>query len=573
MLILLFFAFLAGIVTVFSPCVLPLLPAILAGGVSKDTTQYSKRPLGIILGFICSFTFFTLALNALVQLLGISPDILRYIAIAVIAIFGLVMLFPTLGDLFARLTSPFAKIGSQIEGQASSTQGFGSGFLLGVALGFVWTPCAGPILAAITTLVALHKISWLTVFVLLFYSVGAALPLFAIAYGGSWAIQSSRFLSYYAEQIRQLFGAIMILTALALTFNIDVILQQFAIEHLPPIPVENNALVQKGLQNLRSDVHFYFVEDANTLPNIEKAPEFVGISHWLNSPPLTLADLKGKVVLVDFWTYSCINCVRTLPDLKRWYDLYKDKGFVIVGVHTPEFAFEKKTKNVEDAIQRFGLTYPIAQDNDYQTWQAYHNAYWPADYLIDQNGVIRLIHYGEGHALEIENGIRRLLNEKPLEKPAESMPIHRSITPETYLGTARGASYSTDISLETDKVKNYSYKSTLESNEVGLKGSWLATAERITAEENGAILELNFIANQVYLVMSDETNQEQVVNVLLDDKPIDKNFYTKDMNANGQILVKEPRMYHIVDLANTDGRHKLTLIFPKGVSSYAFTFG
>ena len=386
--------------------------------------------------------------------------------------------------------------------------------------------------------------------------------MFLIAYGGNRALRSSRYLSQHAEGIRQIFGVLMILTAVAIATNLDSRFQQLVLAYFPPLEVEDIPYVRYQLSHIRTPQGPAPVsapeESTGSLPKIAPAPDFAGITHWLNSPPLTIASLKGKVVLVDFWTYSCINCFRTLPYVKKWYETYKDKGFVVVGVHTPEFEFEKDKGNVADALKRFGILYPVALDNNYGTWQAYYNMYWPADYLIDRNGIIREVHFGEGNYIETENAIRALLNERPL-KMEEAETKQRTITPETYLGYARGDEYAPGIELKHDKAESYSYKGQLEPDEVGLTGKWLVEKEKITAEGD-CRLDLNFIASKVYLVLGGHSDQP--IKVLLDDKPLPKEFYTTDMDATGEILVKEPRMYTIVDLNKDYGRHKLSLLYP-----------
>lgn len=574
MALLLIFAFLAGVVTVLSPCIIPVLPAILSAGTGKG----AYRPLGIVTGLVISFTFFTLALTAIVHATGISPNALRYTAIFIIAFFGVVMIFPSLSNWFSRSTSSISALGDRIQSQEQSiSSGFGSGFILGLALGLVWTPCAGPILAAITTLVAIHAVNWSTVLLTLAYSIGAAIPMFLIAYGGNRALRSSRYLSRHAEGIRQIFGFLMILTAVAIATNLDFAFQQLVLSYFPPVEVEDIPFVRKQLSQIRAPNEQSPIQAADetapgqTLPKIAPVPDFVGITHWLNSPPLTMASLKGKVVLVDFWTYSCINCIRTLPYIKKWYDTYKDKGFVVVGVHTPEFEFEKNTGNVADAIKRLDIRYPVAQDNDYKTWQAYYNMYWPADYLIDRNGIIREVHFGEGGYIETENSIRALLDERPLKmEEAPASEKHRPITPETYLGYGRGSQYVSGIELKDDKIAQYSYKGPLEDDEVGLSGKWLVEKESITAKGDSR-LDLNFLATKVYLVLGGHSDKP--IKVLLDDKPIPKEYYTVDMDADGQIYVKEPRMYTVINLKKDYGRHKLSLLIPPGISVYAFTFG
>ena len=584
MLFLILFAFLAGVVTTLSPCVLPVLPAILSASLSGG----QWRPLGVIIGLMFSFAFFTLALTTLVQQFGFSANFLHYTAIIMIGFFGMTLILPFLSDWFAKLTSWVGDLGqsAQLSGK-SKKSGFLSGFILGTALGLVWTPCAGLILAAITTLFATHSITLFTVLMTLSYSLGAGLPLLAIAYGGKKAVSVVPFLSKYSECIRQSFGWIMLVTAVALGFNLDTAFQQKVLEYLPSIKIENSARVQEELNKLRPPpVGFPNAGgfnngalsdevdgvDASHLPMLAKAPEIVGIADWINSPPLTIAELKGKVVLIDFWTYSCINCIRTFPYLIHWNDTYKDKGLVIIGVHTPEFEFEKNLDNVKKAVERFHIAYPVALDNRYKTWQAYQNSYWPAHYLIDQNGIIRQVHLGEEGYLATENAIRSLLGEAPITKePIESHLSNKPMTPETYLGYERGGSYANGIQIIHDKTIDYSFKQALGEDKVGINGLWNVKEEYIVSESDESSLDLNFLSGHVYLVLGGESALP--ISVDLDGKPLPKEYYTKDMDEQGRIFVKDARKYDVIDLQNKYGRYRLTLHIPKGIQAYAFTFG
>ena len=561
MIILTFFAFLAGIVTVLSPCVLPVLPALLSGGAGIGRF----RPHGIVLGLTLSFAFFTLALTAIVHATGVSAEYLRQIAIGLIVLFGLTMLFPKLGDWFAEKTSGIASLGVTLQEKSKfAGSGFWSGFFLGMALGLVWTPCAGPILAAITTLVATQAITFKTIFITLAYCLGSAIPLFLIVYGGNQILYSTKMLSRHTETIRRVFGALMIVAAATIALHADVALQQFALQYIPLINIEDNPLVKSELDKLRKNTAPSLSLDGKT-----KAPDFIGIQEWINSPPLSLPKLQGKVILVDFWTYSCINCVRTLPYLKKWDQDYRDKGLVIVGIHTPEFEFEKNPRNVKDAVSRFEIKYPVGLDNEYKTWQNYNNRYWPAHYLIDQNGLVRDAHFGEGAYLETENAIRSLLGLTPLSKK-EEVKSQMQITPETYLGYSRADHYSPEILIKKDQPALYQHKEPLQNDHVALNGSWTVRPEFIQAGDD-ASLTLNFLANRVYLVMSSPTPQP--ITILLDGKPPLPSNYTTDTNSEGKILVHEPRMYDILDLKGDSKRHTLTLLFPKDVTPYVFTFG
>jgi len=542
MTILIVFAFLAGIATVLSPCILPILPAIL----SASTLQGKWRPFGIVTGLVVSFTFFTLTLTAIVHATGLSANVLRYIAIILIAAFGIVMIFPGLSTWFARASSPVAGVSQRIS-QKSSESGFVKGFIFGSALGLVWTPCAGPILAAITTLVATQTVNFYAVIIILTYSIGAAIPMFFIAYGGSKMISTSKVLSMHSEGIRRMFGVLMVLTAIAIGMHWDMAIQQKVTRFFPQVLVEDTPIVKNELDNL-------YGENKNSALD-EKAPEITGIVNWINSPPLSLMQLKGKVVLVDFWTYSCINCLRTLPYLKKWYADYKDKGLVIIGVHTPEFEFEKDPKNVAEAAFRLGVKYPIAQDNDYKTWQAYNNHYWPAHYLVDQNGVLVMKHFGEGGYLETENAIRQLLGMAPLEG-GEKTTMKLPVSPETYLGILRGKSYTRELHISSG-ISDYDYKNALKLNQVGLKGAWKVEGERITSAGESSYLDYNFLAKDVYLVLSGSSKIP--MEVYLDGKQV------KSIAMDGD------RKYDIVSTAY--GQHLLSIKLPKGVSAYAFTFG
>jgi cytochrome c biogenesis protein CcdA/thiol-disulfide isomerase/thioredoxin len=467
MLLLVLVAFVAGLVTAVSPCVLPILPIVLATGADGDR----RRPYLVIVGLIASFTFFTLASVQIISALGLPSSALRGIAIAVIAIFGLTLLVPAVSELFERATGRLQRAGASLmrpaapgslamatgAGAAGSTPSaqavkrasIAGGLLTGVGLGLVWTPCAGPILGAITSLAVTAPGSWSTLLLVFAYSLGAGLPLLAIAQGGRATIARLRMRSA-STWATKAFGVVVIATAGLMAVGADTALSADLTSALPNWTdalqsLERANPVQSALGQLEGHDQASGQPAANgsDLSDLGPAPEFTGIDNWLNSKPLTLAGLRGKVVLVDFWTYSCINCIRTLPYVEGWYEKYASDGFVVVGVHTPEFAFEHDTGNVSAAIARFGITYPVAQDNEFATWGAYTNEYWPAHYLIDATGHIRAVHYGEGDYDGTEADIRALLQEAgksalPAQTPSQGgTAIADGQSPETYLGSAR----------------------------------------------------------------------------------------------------------------------------------------
>ena len=287
--------------------------------------------------------------------------------------------------------------------------------MTGLSLGVVWSPCAGPILATIAALAATREVSFDVVLVTLAYVIGVGIPLLLFSSARAWVFTKSRLLTRYTGRIQQAFGIVMLLAAIGMYTNYDTVVAATLLDTLPTYAhwqntLAGNQLMQAQLERLTRK--HITPTAAVALPDLGPAPDFVGITQWLNtSAPVSLSQLRGKVVLVDFWTYACINCMRTLPHVTSLYEKYKETGFIVIGVHTPEFAYEKRAANVERALQQYKIHYPVAQDNDYATWQAYHNRFWPAQYLIDTKGHIRMVHTGEGEYEEIETAVKVLLQE------------------------------------------------------------------------------------------------------------------------------------------------------------------
>lgn len=573
MLILIVFAFLAGIVTIISPCVLPVLPPLLSAGYTNE----KLRSWGIITGFVTCFTIATLTLSQALHSIGSSGNWLILTSAFILGFFGLTLLIPRLGTWFENFTAPIARLGQRISPKSSS--GFFTGVLLGIALGFLWTPCAGPILATIIILTTLSSATLTTAALTISYAVGAALPMLGIMYGGQYLHKTISKYGYLSTTLRTVFGLLTIAAAFAMATGWADKLQEKLLDYVPVVEIENNRIVKKRLGKLVHDsVGKSFtlrVDEISTgpgakLPQLGPAPALPKNDSWINSKPLSMEDLRGKVVLVDFWTYSCINCIRTFPYLKRWYANYKDKGLVILGVHTPEFAFEQQPTNVAAAAKRHGITYPVVLDNDYAIWKSYGNLYWPAHYLIDKEGNLRYYHFGEGKYLETENAIRQLLGLEPMTG-IEERSRQRAITQETYLGYNRGQAYPYDFEVVKDAVNNYSSKEQPGADQVILEGDWLVRPDHIESDSDDSYIEINFLGTRVYLVMSG--NSTKPVQITLDGKPVPKKYYTDDMNANGEIFVKEPRKYDIIALKDSYSRYRLRIRVPKGISAYAFTFG
>lgn len=572
MLLLVIFAFLAGVVTVLSPCILPLLPIILSSADGRG----KQKPLGVVTGFVASFTFFTLFLSTIVGLSGISANSLRVFSIVVLSILGASLFVP---QIQARLEILFGRLANLVPSGQNRT-GFWGGLIIGLSLGLLWTPCVGPILASVISLAITGTVTAQALLITLAYAVGTAIPMFGIMLAGSTALQKVPWLVRNASRIQKAFGVLMILTAVGMLFNVDRRFQTYILTVFPGYGVgltrfEDNASVRQALERVNQKP----VEDTKigkpmfevAIPKGPIAPELIPGGKWFNSEPLTLSGLKGKVVVVDFWTYTCINCQRTLPYLRKWYEKYKDKGLVIIGVHSPEFEFEKDANNVGRAIQDFGLTYPIVQDNNFDTWRAYNNHYWPAKYLIDKDGYIRYTHFGEGKYDETEKVIQELLKETgatdvtvELDNPTYQVS---SNTPETYLGYERIQNFASLETIVKNTLITYTAPTSLKSNQVAFEGGWVVKGEYADPQE-GAKLFLNFEAKEVFLVMRSKGDLAKV-RVYLDNKLQD---FGED-NKYGVVSVDSDRLYKIINL-QLPGRHLLRLEFEDNNSElFAFTFG
>jgi cytochrome c biogenesis protein CcdA/thiol-disulfide isomerase/thioredoxin len=578
------FALVAGAATALSPCVLPVLPVALAAG----ATGGRRRPLGVAVGLAGTFALAAVLLTRALDALGLPGDLPRALAIAVLAAFGVALVVPRLGTTVeARLSRLGRRDAASTEPTSSAStggrgDGFGSGLLIGASLGLVYAPCAGPILAAVVAVGA--AVSGERLLLGFAYGAGAAIALLAVMTLGR---ALTRRIGPYAGRLQQAFGLLMVTVAVLLAAGLDRDFQAAIADDLPAVVVnptgglEETGAVRRALARLHGvppgpraatrAAGDPLLQDAGA------APEFTGIVRWLNTPPgrpPSLRALRGRVVLVDFWTYTCINCLRTLGHLRAWDDRYRDAGLSIVGVHTPEFPFERRESNVRDAVAVNRLRYPVALDNDYETWNAWLNQYWPAKYLVDARGRVRYWHYGEGEYDETERAIRALLAEAgraPSAGPAAPVRPQRAepgvSTPETYLGWLRAQGFEHHVGFGTKDFGDEARPP--RPDRFALRGRWTLAREHATARAGGRI-DAHVGARRVFLVLGSPGRSRQV-RVLLDGRPLPDRLAGPDVRG-GVVRVGAQRLYRLVDFGRVK-RRVLTLEFERGVAGYAFTFG
>jgi cytochrome c biogenesis protein CcdA/thiol-disulfide isomerase/thioredoxin len=582
-----------GIITGLSPCVLPVLPVVFFGGGTaaepgaasggtrdaaaagagpvdaRTAAAVRRRPYLVVLGLTLSFAVFTLFGSIILSALHLPDDAIRWIGLALLVLVGLGLLVPPLGHLLER---PFYRFPQRISGTG------GNGFLLGVALGAVFVPCAGPVLAAITVAGATDHIGLRTVGLTAGFAVGTAIPLLAFALAGRGLTRRLGAFRRRQGAFRAVGGVVMIGLAVALTFNLADVIQR-------DVPNYTEALgnsLEKGAASSASgssgssgssgpsaagavslqDCQEAALYGGSGLEQCGAAPAFTGIQQWLNTPgdmPVSLAALRGKVVLVDFWAYSCINCQRELPHVEAWAKDYAADGLTVVGVHTPEYAFEHVPSNVAAGVSRLGLTFPVALDNSYDTWNAYDNQSWPASYLIDATGQIRHVSIGEGDYGGEEQLIRQLLTAarpgvslpKATDLP-DTTPDDASQTPETYLGSERQQGYQGAAAYATGQ---FTLPGSQPGSTYGLGGGWTIGQESITAGKAAAI-RLSYHASQVYL----DVGGTGTLTV------------TGDGTSKVIRVAGAPDIYTVASAASArDGT--ITIGLSPGLQAYSFTFG
>jgi cytochrome c biogenesis protein CcdA/thiol-disulfide isomerase/thioredoxin len=560
-------AFVAGLIAGISPCILPVLPVVLmAGAASREVGESGRRawnrPVAIVVGLVMSFSLLVLAGSELVSLLHLPQGFLRDLGVALLIAVGLGFLLPAVGQALER---PFARLTGR---QPSSSSG---GFIIGLALGLVFVPCAGPVLAAITVLGATRHVNLLTVLITVSFALGAVVPLVFVALAGERLVSRVRSLRERAQLLRRIGGVVLIVMAIGISANTFDFLQRAVPGYTSALQkaVEGSSIVRQQLNGLKGGSAGSLgacPASATSLERCGSAPDFSGVTTWLNTPggrPLSIARLRGKVVLVDFWTYSCINCQRTLPHVEAWNSRYAAYGLVVVGVHTPEFAFEHVVSNVRASAASLGVHYAVAIDNDYATWNAYANQYWPAEYLIDAQGIVRHVEFGEGNYPITEHLIRTLL---VAAHPGLRLPPPTSLpdptpteatSPETYLGYSRVQYLDSGVNPVPNMPTTFHYPSSLPTASFAVSGVWTVHAEEATAGR-GAALELNFQARDIYLVMGGAGTVKVSVG---------------NGTAPTRIEVHGvPKLYTLLH-SSSSSTGTLMLQFSPGVKAFDFTFG
>ncbi|MET0457062.1 MAG: cytochrome c biogenesis protein DipZ [Mycobacterium sp.] len=576
--------FLGGLITGISPCILPVLPVIFfsgtqsvrdgenavaegGGGVATKappTRSQTLRPYLVIAGLVLSFSLVTLAGSALLSLLHLPQDAVRWVALVALVAIGLGLIFP---QFEALLEKPFAKLPQKQFGTGNS------GFGLGLALGVLYVPCAGPVLAAIVVAGATGTIGWPIIGLTLSFAVGAALPLLFFALAGRRVAERVAAFRGRQRQIRVVAGVVTILLAVALVFNLPAVLQRAIPDYTSGLQEKvggEEQLEKLNLGGLVNDQNAQLSNCTNGAPELEScgtAPDLKGITTWLNTPegaPIDLKALRGKVVLIDFWAYSCINCQRAIPHVVSWYDAYKDKGLEVIGVHSPEYGFEKIDTNVASGAADLKVDYPIALDNNLATWTNYRNRYWPAEYLIDADGTVRHIKFGEGDYDVTEDLIRQLLSDAnpgvdlpPATGGADTTPTSPT-TPETYFGVGKVVNYG-GRGVYDQSEATFEFPAQLADDSFALRGRWALDYQGATAVDDGATIALNYHARNVYLVVGGTGNVT-----------VTRDGATEVIPVSGP-----PNMRQIVadESSNGAGAGHVEVSLSKGLQAFSFTYG
>jgi len=560
-------AFIAGLLTVLAPCVLPLLPIIIGGSLSGNTKD-KKRPVVIALSLAVSLVAFTLLLKATTLLINVPPQTFSYISGTIIVALGFITLFPA---IYARL---IARVGIEKGAQKVLGKGYNDKrsligpIIIGAALGPVFSSCSPVYAYILATILPVNFAQALTY--IISYVLGLSVVLLLIGFYGQRFVGKVKFASDPKGWFQRIVAILFIIVGLLVFTGYD---KQFQVWVSAHTPLNFDAVSSKLLpaaKNKTTDSKLFNVQAYN-------APEFSDLQQWINSQPLSLQKLKGKVVLVDFWTYSCINCIRNNPYLEKWYETYKHDGLIVIGVHAPEFAFEKNLANVAKAAKDQHVTYPIGLDNDFATWNAFNNRSWPSSFLIDANGSVRRIHEGEGQYQEEETAIRQLLTENGARlhsTMAVKSPVVTAVSsgqsPETYLGSRRASNYTGSPALSAAPVQTFSRASNLAKNQWSLGGTWEVSSDKIIAH-GSSTLAFHVAAKEIYLVGGSST--PQAVSIELDGKPVSSQGDAGIDVHDSMIEFGESRLYRLVSFPKFVDSSTIVLSVPDGVELNVFTFG
>jgi cytochrome c biogenesis protein CcdA/thiol-disulfide isomerase/thioredoxin len=574
--ILFLLSYLGGVLTILSPCILPVLPFVFA----RSDQPFVRSGLPLLVGMAVSFA----AIATLATLGGSwavhANQYGRIAAMVLLSLFGLTLLLPQLAD---RLTRPLVALGSRLSNRANEAGrgSVGASALLGVATGLLWAPCAGPILGLILTGAAIKGASASTTLLLLAYALGAATSLAAALLIGGRLFAAMKKSLGAGEWIRWLLGVAVLAGVVAIALGLDTgLLTRLSLTRTTGI--EQSLLEKAALGRKTQSV----AVAGSTLPVEGALPELNGAIAWLNSPPLTRQQLRGKVVLVDFWTYSCINCLRALPYVEGWAQKYRDHGLVVIGVHAPEFAFEKIPDNVRRAVHDLGVTYPVALDNNLAIWQAFNNQYWPAHYFIDDQGRIRHHHFGEGEYDQSERVIQQLLREAGHRNvpdgivdpraggvQAAAAPSNAGLSPETYVGYGRGANFAAGP-VKADEPADYHTPNPLQPHQWGFTGRWTIGEEKSALDAAGGKITFRFHARDLHLVLGPGASGKPVrFQVTVDGRPPGAD-HGMDSDPQGNGSVTAQRLYQLLRVNGPVTDHIFVIRFlDPNVQAFAFTFG
>ena len=570
-------AFVGGVLTILSPCILPVLPFVF----SRADQPFGRSGLPLLLGMALTFCAVATAAAFGGHWVVRLNQGGRYAAMLVFLVLGISLLFPSLAEA---LTRPLVRAGSRIQGGPSGEASIGKSFVLGISTGLLWAPCAGPILGLILTGAAIQGPGTRSSFLLLFYALGAATSLGIALLAGKKVLSFMKRSLSLDIWIRRVLGVAVIAGVIAIALGWDTNL-------LTKFSFVSTAKAEEHLLNTFAPAKSAVlpVSAAKPEPDLDDEgpmPDLGGAVAWLNSPPLNRKELRGKVVVIDFWTYSCINCLRALPYVEAWNAKYKDAGLVVIGVHAPEFAFEKERSNVEEAVRNLKITYPVAIDSNYQLWQAFGNHYWPAHYFIDGKGWIRHHHFGEGEYDESERVIQELLKENgatsiPTEAinvsatGAEAAPDSKdTASPETYIGTKRGKNFASTSEIVQDSPKIYSPRPRLSLNQWALDGKWNVGEESAVLQTAPGKIEFRFHARDLHLVLGPSKQGKPIRFVVKIDGTAPGEDHGSDTDANGAGTVQGHRLYQLIRQkgAVEDRTFEIEFLDP-GVQAFAFTFG